>query len=161
MTFRTTGLARATVSLVLLGISGSLTAHANPPTHISVLRVGIPHQGLMAVAFEKTVGIAVGLGGDIECTEDNGVVWKRADAHTKLALLGVDLRGELSIAVGQGGTIVVRDGSKEWRAVNSQTTERLFSVSLNSKGQAVAVGSFGTVLASVYRGKSCKSIAPS
>ena len=121
---------------------------------------GTPHQALMAVAFDQSSGVAVGAGGQIMTTQDTGKTWQPAAAPLPLGLLGVAIKQTLSVAVGQGGLVLVRDGSSAWNKVDSGSTERFFSASINTQGHAVAVGSFGAVIASSDRGKTWKSIAP-
>lgn len=121
---------------------------------------GTPHQALMAVAFDQSSGVAVGAGGQIMTTQDAGKTWQPAAAPLPLGLLGVAIKQGLSVAVGQSGLVLVRDGGGAWNKVDSGSTERFFSASINAQGHVVAVGSFGAVIASSDRGKTWKSIAP-
>ncbi len=152
---------RWTVALSMCGIPWvAQCAEAGPSITLKSLLSGTPHQGLMAIAFDGSVGVAVGVGGEIETTQDSGKRWQVAPSPSPLALLGVDVKDGLTVAVGQRGLILVRHGSPDWKKTESGTSERLFSVSVNSKGNAVAVGSFGTVIASTDRGETWQSIAP-
>jgi photosystem II stability/assembly factor-like uncharacterized protein len=143
------------LSAGLLG-AGALQA---APTLVEVTG-GTLHQALMAVAFDQQNGVAVGAGGEIDISQDGGRTWKQSASPVPLGLLGVDIKQSLSIAVGQGGLILVRDAGADWSKAQGSGSERLFSVAINSKGYAVAVGAFGTVLASRDRGKTWQSIAP-
>ena len=149
------------IALAMCGMPwAAQCAQAGPEVTLKNLLSGTPHQGLMAIAFDGGVGVAVGAGGEIETTRDGGNRWQLTASPSPLALLGVDLKGGLGIAVGQGGLILVCHGSPDWKKMDSGTSERLFSVSVNSRGNAVAVGSFGTVIASSDQGATWQSIAP-
>ena len=118
---------------------------------IELLKKGIPHAALFDVKFSGGAGVAVGAGGLILKSDPTGAKWEREDSGTQLALLGVSTNGDRTIAVGQLGTILV-SGDGPWKQVESSTNERLFSVSMNSRGEAVAVGAFGTVIKSLDGG---------
>jgi photosystem II stability/assembly factor-like uncharacterized protein len=138
-----------------------LSAAAQGGVSVDTLLAGHAHDSLFALAFDRDRGVAVGAAGLIYETADRGQTWKRAlPAPTSLSVLGVDLKRSECLAVGQMGLILRRDGADAWKKVDSGTTERLFAVSVNSDGMAVAVGSFGTVLQSVNHGESWRSIAP-
>lgn len=121
---------------------------------------GSPHEGLTAVAFDQQNGVAVGFGGEVQETQDGGRSWKRLAALTPLGLMGVDVKGNLSIAVGQMGTVAVRQGEGAWRLIDGGTPDRLLAVSVNAKGHAVAVGSFGAIIASADSGATWKPLTP-
>ncbi|WP_428385835.1 WD40/YVTN/BNR-like repeat-containing protein [Nevskia ramosa] len=121
---------------------------------------GTVHDALFAVSFDGNNGLAAGAPGTLLETTDGGQKWAPAkNVPTKLALLGVALKGEHAIAVGQQGLILTRSGG-EWKKVESGSTERLLSVAINSKGAAVAVGAFGTVLSSSDGGATWAAIKP-
>lgn len=146
--------------ILAIGVfTASISFGGTGPTLVEVTG-GTAHQALMAVAFDQSSGVAVGAGGEILITQNDGKTWQPAAAPAPLGLLGVDIKGSLSIAVGQGGAVLVRDGGTDWKKRESGSTERLFSVAINSKGYAVTVGAFGTVLSSLDRGKNWKVIAP-
>jgi len=152
---------RWTIAFALFGLPwAAQCGEPGPGVTLTNLLGGTPHQALMAIGFDGGVGVAVGAGGEIEATQDSGKLWKLEPSPSPLALLGVDLKDGLAIAVGQKGLILVRHGGPDWKKEDSGTTERLFSVSVNSKGTAVAVGSFGTVIASFDQGATWQSIAP-
>lgn len=122
---------------------------------------GNVHDALFAVEFDQQAGVAVGAAGAIYDSRDGGKTWKAVTpAPTPLSLLGVSSSAGRSIAVGQTGLVLTRENDKPWQQADSGSQERLFAVSLNSKGEAVAVGSFGTVLRSQDAGHSWQTIAP-
>lgn len=128
---------------------------------IDVITAGTAHQALFAIAFDQQKGFAVGAGGEIMETSDAGKNWQAADAvPTPLALLGISINQGHAIAVGQAGTVLLKEGSAAWTRVDSGSQARLFSVSLNSKGRAVAVGEFGTVIKSEDSGKTWTTLTP-
>ena len=81
-------------------------------------------------------------------------------APTPLSLLGVAVQQGHAIAVGQEGTVLVLDDTGKWSKATSGTDSRLFAVSVNSGGQAAAVGAFGTVIRSADGGQTWAAIAP-
>lgn len=121
---------------------------------------GIPHQALFSVDFDGRNAVAVGAGGEILASADGGKSWQPETAPSRLSLLGVTVQGSQRIAVGIMGQILRKDGSSAWKAVDSGTQERLFAVSMNASGQAVAVGSFGTLLVSEDAGRSWSARSP-
>jgi photosystem II stability/assembly factor-like uncharacterized protein len=141
--------------------TGIDTASASGAPALTQVISGSVHDALFAVEFDHRQGLAVGAAGAIYDTADGGKTWTAVTpAPTTLGLLGVASRDGRSIAVGQKGLVLTRESGKSWQSVESGTQERLFSVSMNSKGQAVAVGSFGTVLRSTDAGQSWKDAAP-
>lgn len=140
----------------------SIGVHATgpaSPTPVAVVS-GIPHEALFAVDFDGATGIAVGAGGEILRTTDGGANWMRETTPSRLALLGVAVRGERAIAVGQMGVVLVRTADGRWNQVESGTEERLFGVDLNAQGVAIAVGAFGALLRSTDGGQSWVNAAP-
>lgn len=149
-----------TTAVLGIGLLSTSVLHAEANSSIQTVVNGSAHEALYAVAFDGDKGIAVGLPGAISNTADGGKTWKLVDpAPTDLALLGVSLKGEHALAVGQQGLVLKREG-ETWKKADTGTDSRLFSVSVNSKGHAVAVGAFGTMLSSDDGGASWKSIAP-
>lgn len=121
---------------------------------------GTVHDSLFAVSFDGSNGLAAGAPGYMLETSDGAKTWKPlTNIPTRLALLGVALKGEHAIAVGQQGLVLKREGT-EWKKIETGTQERLLSVSVNASGAAVAVGAFGTVLASADGGSSWTPIKP-
>jgi photosystem II stability/assembly factor-like uncharacterized protein len=147
---------------VLLGgaLAAMPKAGANPTVTLTTLKDGIPHQALVAVAFENKDGIAVGFNGEIQETQDGGAHWQNGKPFNNLSLLGVTKKSGSTLAVGQSGLILVRQGNGDWTQADSGTTERLFDVSLGTNNHAVAVGSFGTILVSSDAGQSWKMASP-
>jgi len=141
-------------------MSCAASGASGPDIYLKDVVSGTAHEALMSVAFDRQAGVAVGAAGEIKTTTDGGKSWTQEPAPSPLSLLGVDIRNGLTVAVGQMGLIVTRDGGAGWQKKDSGTTERLFSVALSSKGDAVAVGSFGTVIMSTDRGATWHSIAP-
>lgn len=142
-------------------------AAANLPVFADGLRVeqvmsGSAHESFFAISFYGGRGVAVGAAGRVLLSADGGKTWNNAktDGDATLSLLGVDLSVAGGIAVGQGGLILVQAQQGDWRKVDSSTHERLFGVAMNSRGTAVAVGSFGTILRSKDKGLTWQSIAP-
>lgn len=131
--------------------------HAQTPNQ--VIR-GIPHQALFSTSFDGEHGIAVGAGGQIMVTDDSGATWRDEESPTGLALLGVSLKGDTTIAVGQMGTIIVRHGEGEWQVIEPLTPERLMAVAVNQQGIALAVGSFGALLRSTDGGLTWNALSP-
>jgi len=122
---------------------------------------GTAHQALFAVASDQSDAIAVGAAGEILQSGDAGRTWQQASPlPTRLSLLGVAMAAGHSIAVGQMGTVLLRDGGGAWAQATSGVHERLFAVALNAHGVAAAVGGFGTILRSTDAGHSWAQVAP-
>lgn len=146
-----------TLGLTLtLGIMpGAVLCAAEGTEPVAVLRDGTAHQALFSIALDHDDGVAVGAGGAILETKDGGKHWSALAAPvTKLALLGVDMRGAVRLAVGQSGIVLRKDGAGAWTAYAGGTANRLFGVSLNPRGLAIAVGAFGTIAKSVDSARS-------
>lgn len=147
----------AIAAAVMIFLAPFASLHALTPNQISR---GIPHQALFSVAFDGDRGYSVGAGGQILVSNDAGATWTPEESPTRLALLGVAVKGNVAIAVGQMGTIVVKAGDGDWELVEADTQERLFAVDLNAKGVAIAVGGFGTLLRSNDAGAQWSKAAP-
>ncbi len=120
---------------------------------------GTVHQALFAIAFDGDLGVAVGAGGEVQESTDRGATWNPVEpAPADLALLGVGVSGQRALAVGQSGLMLSRSADGQWSKVDSGAKSRLFSVRLNSKGMAVAVGAFGTVLVSEDGGQNWRAL---
>jgi photosystem II stability/assembly factor-like uncharacterized protein len=139
------------------------TASADESAPIGILVSGTAHEALFAIAFNGRDGMAVGSAGAVLASSDAGLSWKQeARVPTSLALLGVDLNATSAVAVGQSGLILTkRLANGVWNRARSGTSNRLFSVGLNARGEALAVGAFGTVLKSTDAGETWQSAAPS
>lgn len=129
------------------------------PTPVEVIS-GIPHEALFDVDFDGATGYAVGAGGEILRSADGGATWTREETPTRLSMLGVSVRGDHAIAVGQMGAVLVRGSDGKWTEVQSGTQERLFSVGVNTDGTALAVGAFGALLRSTDGGRTWVPSAP-
>jgi photosystem II stability/assembly factor-like uncharacterized protein len=149
--------------LSVLGGAGLLLVGSLASAAPSVAPVvsGTAHQALFAVSAHGDAAIAVGAAGAILESGDAGKSWKAVTpAPTPLSLLGVSVQQGHAIAVGQEGTVLVMDDAGKWAKSTSGTDNRLFAVSVNSGGRAVAVGAFGTAIKSEDGGASWASIAP-
>jgi photosystem II stability/assembly factor-like uncharacterized protein len=139
---------------LLLAVGG---ARAAEPT---VLLNGIAHQSLFAASFDGANGYAVGARGQIVASADSGKTWKTQASPKPLGLLGVVAKAGHVIAVGLMGTALTSSGDGKWQAVDTGGAERLLAVDMNSKGLAIATGSFGTVLRSTDFGASWTAAKP-
>jgi photosystem II stability/assembly factor-like uncharacterized protein len=136
-------------------------AEAVATSQVVLLVTGTAHQALFAVSTYGNAGIAVGAAGAILESGDAGKTWKAVTpAPTPLSLLGVSGGQGHAIAVGQLGTVLVRDSTGKWVKADAGTTTRLFSVSVNARGEAAAVGAFGTIIRSSDGGKTWTAAAP-
>ncbi|GAC1623425.1 MAG: oxidoreductase [Nevskia sp.] len=128
---------------------------------ITDIQVGTAHDALFGISFAGDQGAAVGVAGSIFETADSGKTWKSVtEAPIPASLLAVDWHGKFAIAVGQAGLIMVRVEGAGWKRSNTGDDHRLFSVSVNKFGTAVATGEFGTVLKTTDGGVTWTSIAP-
>jgi len=117
------------------------------------------HDALYDIAFEGRNGIAVGAFGIVLTSEDGGSTWLRQwTAPDALALLGVSMRAGKCVIVGQMGSVFTADGCRQWKPAASVTKARLVSVSVNGRGEAYAVGAFGTILKSADWGNTWKPV---
>ena len=150
------------IGLAMTTPASTADAPATPaPQRIKVLAQGIPHSAFFGISFDGGRGVAVGAGGAIFESADSGATWKEVKHNlTKLALLAVDRRGTHTIAVGQLGTVLVETGPGKWEKMDTGDEGRLFSISVNSGGLAVAVGEFGKVLKSEDGGRNWSPAAP-
>lgn len=128
---------------------------------IKTLTQGIPHDAFFGVSLDAGKGVAVGAGGAIFESADAGIKWAKVQhGLTDLALLAVDRRGPHTIAVGQTGVVLIEESPGKWAKIDSGDPNRLFSVSVNTSGLAVAVGEFGKVLKSEDGGRTWSPAAP-
>ncbi len=139
----------------LLGASMvAVSAPALAETPVEVLVEGTVHQALFAIDFVGDKGMAVGDDGEVQATEDGGKTWKQAKLPTEMAMLGLDFDPGRILVVGQAGVVLRSDAPGKWEKVDSDTDKRLFSVSANANGFAVAVGEFGAIILSNDGGSS-------
>jgi photosystem II stability/assembly factor-like uncharacterized protein len=149
-------LTAASFALAAVGV-----AAADDPPPIATVVSGTAHQALFSIAIDDKLGVAAGAGGELLESADAGASWKAVTpVLTELSLLGVAVRQGRAVAVGQQGLVLVRPQGKAWSKAASGSTSRLFAVRLNAKGQALAVGAFGTVLKSDDGGEHWQSAAP-
>jgi len=131
---------------------GAQASEANSEGMLDVVHQGIVHDALYDVCFLGQSGLAVGLAGTVLTTDDAGSSWQDGAMEVDGALLGVSCGQKTSIAVGQTGLIMRKEGDAAWAKMDSGTDQRLLSVSANEAGLAVVVGGFGTVLKSADAG---------
>lgn len=147
----------AFVAMVLASFAASaaFTTHAaSVKKPVDILVQGTVHQALFAIDFDGPRGIAVGAAGEVQTTEDGGKTWKKEKLPTEIAMLGVHTDAARTIVVGQTGTAFVKSPDGGWEKVSTGTEKRLFSVTSNIGGLAVAVGEFGVLLLSEDGGRS-------
>lgn len=150
---------------LLVGVGAQATAQSGSKSEktglIKTLQQGIAHAAFFGISFDAGRGVAVGARGAIFETTDGGSSWKQVDHKlTDLAMLAVDRRGEHTIAVGQMGLVMLEESPGKWIKVDTGDPARLFSVSVNPEGFAIAVGEFGKVLKSEDGGRTWVSAAP-
>src|SRR6266481_3650652 len=117
------------------------------------------HDALYDIAFEGRNGIAVGAFGIVLTSEDGGSTWLRQwAAPNAIALLGVAMRAGKCVIVGQMGSVFTADDCRQWKPATTGIKARLVSVSVNGRGDAYAVGAFGTILKSADWGNTWKSV---
>lgn len=148
------------VSLLAVNFSALAVDVTRADASVEVIQRGTVHQGLFAIDLDGQTGVAVGEAGGAQETTDGGKTWSTLTLPTDRALFGVAVRPDRSIAVGQAGTILVKEKSGEWQKVDSGTERRLLGVDSNPDGIAVAVGEFGTLQLSSDGGRSWSGIAP-
>ena len=139
---------------LILGMSSTYAAEEGA---LTLRNQGIVHDALYDICFDNDNGMAVGVAGTVLESSDGGLNWASTNVGSPVALLGLDCHGQRPIAVGQAGALYIKQASG-WEAVESGTVERLFSVSANQQGLAVAVGGFGAVLKSEDGGQSWNPI---
>jgi photosystem II stability/assembly factor-like uncharacterized protein len=146
--------------VVAAALVSSAAGAAETPAIPTALVSGTVHQALFSIAMDGKIGYAAGAAGEILQTGDGGASWQAmTPAPTPLSLLGVTTSGGRTLAVGQKGLILSLKNGK-WTPVDSGSKSRLFAVHVNHKGDAVAVGEFGTVLVSGDGGESWRNVAP-
>ncbi|GAC1623450.1 MAG: hypothetical protein NVS9B10_08460 [Nevskia sp.] len=133
-----------------LGLLCAVAFAATAPTRLAA---GTVHLPLYDIAFDGAHGVAVGAGGQVLVSGDAGQNWRAEKPLGPSSLLGIAVRGGHSIAVGQSGLVMLRTGDADWRRVKVDTSERLMGIAMNSRGLAVVVGSFGTILESADFGE--------
>lgn len=154
-------LRRVVAASLLVFAGASVTASEGPASPSpKAIRSGGAHDALFDLAFDGRQGIAVGAFGTILGSDDGGANWSALAVPPKTpVLLGAAIRGGHCLAVGQLGTILAADDCRQWRTVAPAGNARLMAVSLNGRGQAYAVGAFGTVLRSTDGGHAWQPVA--
>lgn len=141
------GLAAGTMLFLLCGGAAAAPLTREDAAELQVVSAGLAHDALFDIEFEGNDGLAVGDHGLLLATHDGGASWAPlAGVPTDKALLGLALRQDRAIIVGQEGTILLGDERTGWRQVDGGGAGRLLNVALNDDGLSVAVGEFGTVL---------------
>ena len=129
--------------------SGPLHAVSEVPHGKSeVLTGSVQHERLFELDREGDRIVTVGDRGLVLRSEDAGKTWVRDNLPDPVAMLGVAIVGDRTVAVGQMGLIYVHSPESGWKKVESPTQERLLNVAGNNSGRVVAVGAFGAVIMS-------------
>ena len=103
---------------------------------------------LSGVACNGNTWVAVGGGGTILVSTDNGNTWTAKTSGATYALSGVACNGNTWVVVGVGGTMFVStDNGNTWTAKTSGSKENLRGVACNGNTWVV-VGWTGTILVS-------------
>ncbi|MCE9650263.1 MAG: hypothetical protein K8R18_11640 [Parvibaculum sp.] len=146
----------------MASVIGLLACLATPAfAEITLVHNGYQHEALFGISLDGDKGLAVGMPALLLATKDRGKSWAPETIDNGgLALLGVAVRGDHEIAVGQLGQIYHRQGDAAWVKADSGTEERLLSVDMNESGRAVVTGGFGTILLSQDFGATWKKISP-
>ena len=122
---------------------------------------------LHSVAFsgDGTTAVAVGEGGLVLVSTDNGRSWSPSHSATEKDFSDVVLSGDgrTIVAVGEDGLILVSvDGGKQWTEQGNVTPKDLNAVALSETGEtAVAVGDDETILIWTDFGKDRKPVSVS
>ena len=145
--------------LLVCGSVHAAAAMAGESGDIKLIFHATAHDALYDIAFEGRNGIAVGAFGIVLTSEDGGSTWLRQwTAPDAIALLGVAMRAGKCVIVGQMGSVFAADGCRQWKPAAAVTKARLVSVSVNGRGEAYAVGAFGTILKSADWGNTWKPV---
>lgn len=98
---------------------------------------------------DAQTGWAVGDGDLIFGTTDGGATWSVAYDGYDRWLSDVDALGTSAVvAVGEGGTAIVKTPTEDWTTVSTQRGDWLYGVVWNSPSYAVAVGDAGAITVS-------------
>jgi uncharacterized delta-60 repeat protein len=125
--------------------SGSTwSAVASPPAALSNF-----NSTLTSVAYGASRFVAVGTGGLVTYSIDNGQSWTMGTSGTTQTLQHVSFGNGVFVAVGNAGTILTSTDGQTWAAKTSGTTQALFGINyLAPSSTWVAVGAAGTVVTS-------------
>lgn len=160
MTFISRNSFAAAIGLGTLSALAMFAAHAAQTVQkpVEIIVQGTVHQALFDIAFDGQRGVAVGAAGEVQTTEDGGKTWKASKLPTDIAMLGVHIDAERTITVGQIGHAFVKVGGGEWEKATTGTEKRMFSVSSNASGLAVATGEFGGLFLSEDGGRNWNTL---
>jgi photosystem II stability/assembly factor-like uncharacterized protein len=126
---------------VVVGDAGTILVMSTADTGAPTWTVGISAASgtIFDVAMDGLTGYAVGEGGLVLETNDGGLTWTREAASlTSRDLLAVALwPSGLAVAVGAGGTVLVRTGDT-WQASDTGVTDDLIDVTLYAQSDASA-----------------------
>lgn len=141
----------------LLGLSS--WGWAAPALDLHTLTEGTAHSATYALVEHGDRLLGVGAGGQIVISDADKQQWRTIQLPSEQrTLLDVASVGQALVAVGQEGAVYTSRDGQAWTASDSSTTARLFAVSMNHQGLAVAVGAFGAVLRSTDSGKSWQTV---
>lgn len=143
----------ANVALLVCSLALPLVAVGDP----SPVYRGTAHDALFGLCLDGQQGVAVGGAGLVLETEDGGKNWTEVPPFSNIALLDVSCGSGANLIVSQGG-VIYRASEGSYQAVESGTEARLLAVDSNSKGLAIAVGGFGSILRSEDAGLTWESI---
>lgn len=101
-----------------------------------------------AAHITSEIWVAVGVGGGIVRTTDNGVTWTEISSPTAVALFGIAYGNGLLIAVGFDTVIVSDDDGLTWSSNSAGVNTELYGVSYGD-GSFFIVGKQSTVLKTV------------
>ena len=111
----------------------------------------------VAASPDGSLAIAVGSGGTVLTSDDNGESWTERDSRSSATLFSVafDASTARAIAVGDRGTVLTSsDNGATWSVSDSDSSNVLSSVAFDaSTARAIAVGDQGTVLTSDDSGR--------
>jgi photosystem II stability/assembly factor-like uncharacterized protein len=132
----------------------SMVARAGMHDPLQPVHSGIPHDALFDMVIDDHGGVAVGDHGLIVRSGDRGQTWRdHGERLGEAALLGIGVADRHGVIVGQEGVVYVSEDRSVWRRVDSGVDVRLMNVDLSTRGVAVAVGAFGTLLRSTDSGQ--------
>jgi photosystem II stability/assembly factor-like uncharacterized protein len=101
----------------------------------------------MDIAFvDDKQGWVVGLNGIAWHTADGGASWNRETTPAKASLFALAERSGQLIAVGDGGTVIMRDADSWQRVDVPAALTYLRAVSVTANGRLIAGGGAGTVI---------------
>lgn len=140
---------------LVCGLALSTVCMADSAFDVQTSAMGTPHSATFSLTEYGSDLVGVGAGGQVFVKRDGKEAWGTIQLPgEQRALLDVAKVGESLVAVGQEGLIYTSKDAKDWSSVESGSQARLFGISGNDQGLAVAVGAFGAVLRSTDGGRS-------